>query len=109
MFLGKISAVLQFLTEHGKGGILHVEDTIYDEQVISVLETMKSKHLNAQPALADAYLTVIPQQLYPVVFEQIVVCATLHFIQNMHLALGIDAHFFRRLCTSLKLAASATQ
>ena len=62
MFLGKISAVLQFLTEHGKSGILHVEDTIYGEQVTSVLETMKS-NLNAQPVLAGSYWTVILNSL----------------------------------------------
>ena len=111
MFQGKTSAALQLLTQKGNSGVLHVDDPAdrSDPESQSVLDILKSKHPQAQPASPDAVLLNSSEapQIHPVVFDQI----TASSIRSAALRTkgaagpsGIDAHCWRRLCTSFKAA-----
>lgn len=111
MFQGKTSAALQLLTQNGNSGVLHVDDPAdrSDPESRSVLDVLKFKHPQAQPASPDAVLlnsSEVPQ-IHPVIFDQI----TASSIRSAALRTkgaagpsGIDAHCWRRLCTSFKSA-----
>ena len=111
MFQGKTRAAMQLLAKQGMGGILGVDDMIDlgDNTQKPVLEILKSKHPPAQPISADALSerNADPPVVPPVVFEQI----TGSSIRSAALRTkgaagpsGIDAHGWRRLCTSFKSA-----
>lgn len=55
MFKGKTKAALQLLSNQGKGGVLHPDDTVpsNNSESLSVLEILKSKHSAAEPASAN--------------------------------------------------------
>ena len=52
IFQGKVNAAIQLLDQHGRGGVLHVEDSIDlgDQGVKFVLDSLHSKHPNVTPA-----------------------------------------------------------
>ena len=75
MFQGKTSAALQLLTQNGNGGVLHVDDPVHrsDSESQTVLDILKSKHPQAQPASPDTILWNSSEapQIHPVIFDQI--------------------------------------
>ena len=75
MFKGKVNAAIQVLAQHGKGGVLHVEDNIDlgDQGVKSLLDISSSKHPNATPARPEALMmdNADPPPVHPVVYDQI--------------------------------------
>ena len=111
MFKGKTSAALQLLSQRGKGGILHANDPIIrsDPGSETVLDVLRSKHPHAQPASPKVLPlghTEIPQ-VHPVIFDRIdassIRSAALH-TKGAAGPSGIDAHCWRRLCSSFKSA-----
>ena len=75
MFQGKTSAALQLLTQNGNGGVLHVNDPVHqsDSESQTVLDILKSKHPQAQPASPDTILwnSSKAPQIHPVICDQI--------------------------------------
>ena len=114
MFQGKTNAAMQLLSQRCKGGVLHVNDPIdhNDLDSQSVLDILKSKHPSAQPATPEAVLlnsSETPSQLHPVVFDQIEAKSIRSAALRTKGAAGpsgIDAHCWRRLCTSFKSASN---
>lgn len=111
MFRGKTGAALDLLSHKGTGGALHVNDpaTKDDPTSPSVLDVLKAKHPTAQPATADALLSDCqdPPMVHPVIFDQIDASS----IRSAALSTtgaagpsGLDAHCWRRLCTSFHSA-----
>ena len=111
MFQGKTNAALRQLSQQGMSGTLRTDDMIDlgDDEQKSVMDILKSKHPPAQPASPDALPQGItdPPDLPPVVFDQITAssirCAALR-TKGAAGPSGIDAHGWRRLCTSFKSA-----
>ena len=111
MFKGKTSAALQLLSQKGKGGVLHVNDPTNssDPNSQTVLETLKAKHPLAQPSSFEAIPMAYADapDVHPVIFEQIdassIRSATLH-TKGAAGPSGLDAHCWRRLCSSFKSA-----
>jgi hypothetical protein len=111
MFQGKTSAALQLLTQSGNSGVLHVDDPAdrSDPESQSVLDVLKSKHPQAQPASPDAvpFISSEAPQIHPVVFDQINATSIRSAALRTKGAAGpsgLDAHCWRRLCTSFKAA-----
>ena len=113
MFEGKTKAALQLISDHGKGGVLHADDSIpsSDGVSLSVLDVLESKHPSGQPASASSILETCgePVDVHPVVFD----CIDADMIRSAALRIsgaagpsGIDAKGWRRLCTSFKSASS---
>ena len=102
MFQGKTNAAMQLLSQQGKGGVLSVEDMVDsgDNTMKPDLDILKSKHPPTQPVSTDALIVgdADPPEVPPVVFDQI----TASSIRGAAGASGIDAHGWRRLCTSFK-------
>ena len=111
LFQGKTNAALQLLSEQGKGGVLRVDDLVDlgDHVQKPVLDILRSKHPHAQ-SVSPAALpegSTDPPEVHPVVFDQItgasIRCAALR-TKGAAGPSGIDAHGWRRLCTSFKSA-----
>ena len=108
MFQGKVKAVIQLLAQHGRGGVLHVEDSIDlgDKGVKSVLDTIRYKHPNDNPATPGALMmgNADPLPVHPYVYDQITASclrsAALH-VKGAAGPSGLDVHGWRRLCTLL--------
>ena len=111
MFEGKIKSALQLLCSRGKGGVLHPNDTITssNDDLLSVMEVLKSKHPPGQPASA----TALQQQgqetfdIHPIVFE----CLDAAMIKSAAIRTtgaagpsGLDVKNWRRLCIAFKAA-----
>ena len=111
MFQGKINAALQLLSQHGKGGILSADEMVDlgGEGEKSVLDILYSKHPHPEPVSMDALPEGYndPPEAHPVIFDQITAssirCATLR-TKGAAGPSGMDAHCWRRLCTSFKSA-----
>ena len=109
MFQGKITAAIDMLCRQGKTGILHVSDKVEcgEQGHLPVADVLKAKHPAAKSAHpsalienSDAYPTVPP-----VVFDQITGSSIRQAALRMkgaHSPSGLDAHTWRRLCTSFK-------
>ncbi|ETX01015.1 MAG: hypothetical protein ETSY2_37945 [Candidatus Entotheonella gemina] len=111
MFRGKTGAALDLLSRKGTDGVLHVNDPVIkdDPTSPSVLDVLKSKHPAAEHAPADALLSISqdPPIVHPVIFDQIDASS----IRSAALLTtgaagpsGLDAHCWRRLCTSFHTA-----
>ena len=107
MFRGKTSAALDLLASKGNSGVLHENDPANkdDPASPSVLDVLKSKHPAAQPAPADALISdsQLPSDVHPVVFDKIDAAAIRTAALSTNGAAGpsgLDAHCWRRLCTS---------
>ena len=111
MFQGKTGAALDLLSQKGTGGVLHANDLVTkdDPTSPSVLDILKTKHPAAQPASADALLPDCqdPPIVHHVIFDQIDASS----IRSAALSTtgaagpsGLDAHCWRRLCTSFHAA-----
>ena len=111
MFQGKTSAALELLAQKGRGGIMRAQDPVdaSDPDSPSVLDILKSKHPRAQPASPISVPQVSPDfpVIHPVVFDQIDASSIRSAALRTKGAAGpsgIDAHGWRRLCTSFKAA-----
>ena len=109
MFQGKTSAALHLLSQSDCRGVLHVDDPANqdDPDSQSVLDILKSKHPQAQPAspVAAPWSSVEVPQIHPVVFERINASSIRSAALRTKGAAGpsgIDAHCWRRLCTLFK-------
>ena len=73
MFEGKTKSALQLLSDHAKGGVLHVDDTVpsSDGGSHTVLDELKGKHPSCQPASNTAIVHGLgePVDIHPVVFD----------------------------------------
>ena len=111
MFAGKCKAALDILSNSGEGGILHLDDHTDPSNPDSptVREVLISKHPTGQISHANCILQSPTQEVHPVVFESIdagvIRSAALHTTGSAGPS-GIDAHGWRRLCTSFKGASS---
>ena len=111
MFQGKTNAALQLLSHKGRSSVLHVNDPTdaNDPDSKHVLDILKSKHPHGKPATQEALMhkNVQPENAHPIIFDQITAAS----IRSASLRTkgsagpsGIDAHCWRRMCTSFKSA-----
>ena len=111
IFKGKTSAALDLLSLKGKGGVWHDGDRANrdDSASPSVLDVLKSKHPPVQPAPATALFqdSQEPPEIHPVVYDSIdarSICSAALNTRGAAGPLGLDAHCWRRLCTSFHSA-----
>lgn len=109
MFAGKTKAALDLLTRNDGGGVLHLADPSNPSTPDSatVREVLDSKHPKGQAAHANLILPSDPPEIHPVIFDAI----NASTIQSAALRTtgsagpsGLDAHSWRRMCTSFKSA-----
>ena len=109
IFRGKTEAALKLLSRKGQGRVLqitqHVDST--DPNSPTVLDSLKSKHPPAHPALSNALSpeSAEPPQIHPVIFESIdasTICSSALATKGSAAPSGFDAQCWRRLCTSFK-------
>ena len=112
MHAGKTKAALDPLSSNGeKGGVLHLTDPSDPNNPDSptVKEVLNSKHPEGQHAKADCIITSNPQDAHPIIFESIdantIRSAALRTTGSAGPS-GIDAHGWRRICTSYKGASA---
>ena len=111
MFAGKTKAALDLLSSAEKGGVLHLADPSDPNAPgsPSVRDVLNSKHPPGQRAYAEYILPSDPQVVHPVVFDSIdasvIRSAALRTTGSAGPS-GIDAHGWRRLCTSFKGAST---
>ena len=111
MFMGKCKAALDLISNAEKGGILHLNDPADsdsdDPTSPTVREVLISKHPPAQPAHPSCILKEEPQNPHPIIFESLdasVVRSAALRVSGAAGPSGLDAHEWRRLCTSHKAA-----
>ena len=113
MSQGKMKSALQLLSERGKGRVLHINDSIEGTSDVptSVLDALKHNHPHAQVATADVLVedNHDPLQTHPVIFDRIdastIRSAALR-TKGAAGPTGLDAHCWRRMCTSFKTASN---
>lgn len=113
MFKGKTGAALELLSQRGKGSVLNANDPVSssDSDSHMVLDILKMKHPHAQPATPEAtpFGCSEAPHVHPVIFDQIdahsIRVAAFHTKCAAGRS-GMDAHCWRRLCTSFKSAFS---
>ena len=73
MLKGKTHAALDLLANHGKEGVLHLDDhaTPDDPHSLSVKAVLQSKHPSGQPASQDSVIHGVPPEIHPVIFDSI--------------------------------------
>ena len=104
MFSGKTAAAMQLLSSApGKGGVLHLDDTIPGSG--KVYDILKSKHPVAAPLHSEALLSddAASTPVHPVIFDALdgpVIKAAALRTSGAAGPSGIDAHGWRRLCSS---------
>ncbi len=109
MFTGKCGAALDLLTDSKEGGVLHLADRVdpNNPNSPSVQETLANKHPKGQTTLSNCILPSPPQEVHPVVFDALnastIRSAALRTSGSAGPS-GLDAHEWRRLCTSFKRA-----
>ena len=111
MFKGKCKAAFDLLSDTEKGGILHHEALVNPDDPTSqtVRETLLLKHPPAQQAHLDSIVGEEPQEPHPVIFDSLdasVVRSAALKITGAAGPSGLDAHEWRRLCTSHKAASN---
>ena len=111
MHSGKCKAALNLLANNTEGGVLHLADhvdpTISDSP--TVRETLISKHPEGQNPHPNCILPSPPVEIHPVVFNALdantIRSAALHTTGSAGPS-GLDAHEWRRLCTSFQGASN---
>ena len=111
MFAGKCKAALDLLSRGDKGGILHLDDPSDPNTTgsPSVRDVLASKHPTGQRANAHYILPSTPSETHPIIFESIDAKAIRSAALNTTGSAGpsgLDAHDWRRLCTSFKGAST---
>ena len=111
MFEGKVSAAIDLLAQKGKGGVLRVSNPSNPDDPESplVVEVLRSKHPPAKPATPTALVMSHqePPQVHPVIYDRIDACCIRSAALNTKGSAGpsgLDAHCWRRLCTSFHSA-----
>ncbi len=109
MFKGKCKAALDLLSNEEKGGILHLKDPADSNDPTSptVKECLMSKHPQGRQAQLNCILEDEPQDQHPILFESIdgsVIRSAAIKVSGAAGPSGLDAHEWRRLCTSHKEA-----
>ena len=109
MFMGKCKAALDLISNVEKGGILHLNDPADPDNPTSptVREVLISKHPPAKPAHPNCILTDEPDNPHPIMFESLdgsIVRSAALRVSGAAGPSGLDAHEWRRLCTSHKAA-----
>ena len=109
MFMGKCKAALDLISNVEKGGILHLNDPADPDNPTSptVREVLISKHPPAKPAHPNCILTDEPDNPHPIIFESLdgsIVRSAALRVSGAAGPSGLDAHEWRRLCTSHKAA-----
>ena len=111
LFAEKMKAALQLLSNHSRGGILHLNDSIPSPNggTQSILETLKKKQTSSHPANPNSIFQTTDENssFYPVIFESITAATIQSEAKRTNRAAdpsGIDAQNWRRLCTSFKSA-----
>ena len=108
MFSGKTAAAMQLLaSEPGRGGVLRSDDTIPGSG--KVYDILKSKHPAAAPLHYEALLpdSVATNPVHPVIFDALdgpTIKAAALRTSGAAGPSGIDAHSWRRLCSSFRSA-----
>ena len=107
MFTGKVKAALDLLKNSAKNSILHLDDQVDpgNPNSVSVKEMLIKKHPNAQVPHQDCILDEEPYQSHPIIFDSI----NSDLIRSCAMRTtgaagpsGLNAHKWRRLCTSYK-------
>ena len=111
MFMGKCKAALDLLSKDKNCGILHLDDPNdpNNPDSLTVRDVLISKHPPGQPANSNYIISSEPQDPHPVIFDSL----DANTIRSAALRVngaagpsGLDAHAWRRLCTSFKGASS---
>ena len=105
MFMGKCKAVLEFISNVEKRGILHLNDPAVSDDPTSsnVREVLINKHPPAQSAQSNCILDEEPHNPHPVIFESIdvsIICSAALRVTGAAGPSGLDGYEWRRLCTS---------
>ena len=108
MFKGKVSAAIDLLAQKGKGGVLHVSNPSNPDDPESplVVEVLRLKHPPAKPATPTALVMnhQEPPQVHRVIYDRIDACCIHSAAKGSAGLSGLDAHCWRRLCTSFHSA-----
>ena len=111
VFQGKIKQAIQILSDMSRGRVLHVNDQVSPSDPLSpsVLSVLKSKHPTSQPCSLSSLIQNEndPPSFHPIVFDQIDAnCIRVASINTFGAAgpSGIDAHSWKRFCTSFQRA-----
>jgi hypothetical protein len=107
MFAGKCKAALDLLANAPKDGLLHLHDHIDPDDPSSqtVRDALISKHPPAQPAHQDCILQEDPETPHSIIFEALdasVIRSAALKVSGAAGPSGLDAHEWKRLCTSHK-------
>ncbi len=104
MFVGKTGAAIRLLSNQSNAGVLRPEDRIGDQ---SVRDILREKHPSPQMPSPDSLIPDDPEEIHPVLFETIdasLIRSTALRTTGSAGPSGLDALFWRRLCTSYKSA-----
>ena len=107
MFQGKTHAALDLLTNNGKGGVLHTDHVLESgsDAGLAVKNVLKAKHPAGQSASPADIPSGFPPQIHPVIFERmdaVLICSIALRTTGAAGPSGLDAHAWRRLCTTFK-------
>ena len=111
MFQGKIHAALDLLANKGKDGVLQLDqlENQNNPYSMTVRDVLTSKHPMGQPALPQSTLERPSLDLHPVIFDS----SDSRLIRSTSLRVSgaaglssLDAHAWRRLCTTFKSASN---
>ena len=107
MLEGKTHAALDLLANHGKGGVLHLDDRASPEDLhsLSVMDILQRRHPPGQPASQDFVIHRVPPEIHPVVFDSIdaqLVRSTTLSCKRAAGPSGLDNYAWRRLCSVFK-------
>ena len=112
MFMGNTKAALRLITEQNKGEVLRLDDLVNtpNSSPQKVRDILESKHPSAQPAHPDSVIpTEAPPPVHPIVFDALdaatIRMAALH-TNGTDGPSGLDAHCWRRLCSSFSGASN---
>ena len=106
MFKGKCKAALDLLSNEEKGGILHLKDPTdpNDPTSQTVKESLTNKHPQGQVAQSNCILEDEPQDQHPILLDASAIRSAAIKVSGAAGPSGLDAHEWRRLCTSHKEA-----
>ena len=105
MFTGKCKAALDLLSNAQKGGVLHLHDHTDPNDPLSptVRDVLVKKHPAPQPARNECILQEEIETPHPIIFESLdasVIRSAALKVSGAAGPSGLDAHEWRRLCTS---------
>lgn len=105
MFAGKTKGALDLLSHSQPGGVLHLQDPSEpgNQDSPTVRETLINKHPQGQQVNPNCIVSSPPQEIHPVIFDSIdanAIRAASLKITGAAGPSGLDAHEWRRLCTT---------